>query len=295
MSVAARGSILPGSTLHGRAALRRCAVTRAPLAAWLAALGLACAGAPPAAQSPPAQSPPAPAPPTSVSPPATPGPPERRADLASEAPPEGPLGPHWRERHDALLRASGRSSAQLVLLGGSLADGWHGSRAFQKQWRERKPLNLALPGDQTQQLLWRVEHGALDGLSPRLVVLAAGTENLAQGFTPAQTARGVDALLEQLGERLPGSAVLLLGLLPAGQSPADPLRAASDATNRELGALASAARVTFADVGGVFLEPDGSLTPGMLNDDGEPTPLGYEALTISVSLLAQRLLEQPAR
>jgi beta-glucosidase len=201
------------------------------------------------------------------------------------------LGSSWHDRHQALLQAAGRRAAQLLVIGDGLADGWHRSRAFQKQWRERKPLNLALPGDQTQQLVWRIEHGALDGLTPRLVLVVAGSENLAHGFTPAQTARGVAAVLQRVRERLPDSRVLLLGLLPAGQSALDPLRAASDATNVELRAVASAAQLTLAEPGGVFLEPDGRITPGMLGDDGQPTALGYEALTITVSLLAQRLLE----
>ena len=164
------------------------------------------------------------------------------------------------------------------------------SRAFAKQWRERKPLSLALPGDQTQQLLWRIEHGALDGLAPRLVLIGAGSENLAHGFTPAQTARGLSAVLQRVREHLPNSRVLLLGLLPAGTGPGDPRRAASDATNAELRTLANALQVTLADVGSVFLEPDGTFTPGMLDEQGLPTALGYEALTITVSILAQRLL-----
>lgn len=263
------------------------------LLASIAVSSIGCAS-PPAPSAPVQGMPPA-AQPALVAPPTPPAPapslPEQRADLAAEAPEAGVLGTHWHERHQAQLRAPGRSAAQLVLLGDGMADGWHGSRSFQKQWRERKPLNLALPGDQTQQLVWRIEHGALDGLAPRLVLLAAGAENLAQGLSPAETARGVAAVLQQVRERLPHSRVLLLGLLPAGPTALDPRRAASDATNVELRAVASAAQLTLAEVGGVFLEPDGRITPGMMNDDGQPTALGYEALTITVSLLAQRLLD----
>jgi lysophospholipase L1-like esterase len=255
-------------------------------------LSLGCAGAPAVVPRPPPQE--LQAPPGNAPPPAPPPPPsvpERRADVAEEAADSGVLGASWHERHQALLQAPGRRAAQLVVLGDGIADGWQRSRAFQKQWRERKPLNPALPGDQTQQLVWRIEHGVPDGLTPRLVLLMAGSENLAHGFSPAQTARGVAAVLQRVRERLPGSRVLLLGLLPAGQSPLDPLRVASDASNVELRAVASAAQLTLADVGGVFLEANDSITPGMLGDDGLPTALGYEALTITVSLLAQRLLE----
>jgi lysophospholipase L1-like esterase len=256
----------------------------------LACFALACGG--PARPAPPPA--PSPAPPPVASAPVAPPEPERprlRADVASPPSAEGSNPGEWQARHEALLGAPGRSAAQLVLIGAALADGWFASRAFQKQWGKRKPLNLALSGDQTQQLSWRVEHGALAGLSPRLVVVSAGGENLTQGFSPAETARGVSAVLDRIREQLPKSPILLLGLLPRGASAADPLRATGDATNAELRHL-EGDRVTFVDVGGVFLESDGSLTPQvMAADDVHLTALGYEALTLSVSLVAERLLQ----
>jgi lysophospholipase L1-like esterase len=180
--------------------------------------------------------------------------------------------------------------AQLVVLGDSLAAGWFASRAFQKQWGKRRPLNLALSGDQTQQLLWRVEHGALSGLAPRVVLVSAGSENLTHGFSPAEVARGVSAVLGRIREQLPASQILLLGLLPLGASASDPLRIAGDATNVELRRLGGD-RITVVDTGGVFLEADGSLTPGVMADSVQLTALGHEALTLSVSLVAERLLQ----
>jgi lysophospholipase L1-like esterase len=260
----------------------------------LAALTLACfasACSGPARPAPPPTALPAPPPvaPEPVPPPA-PEPPRLRADVASPPSSEGSNAGEWQARHEALLRAPGRSAAQLVLLGDALADGWFASRAFRKQWDKRKPLNLALSGDQTQQFLWRLEHGALGGLSPRLVIVSAGGENLTQGFSPAETARGVSAMLDRIREQLPATQILLVGLLPRGVSATDPLRATGDATNVELRRL-EGNRVTFVDVGGVFLESDGSLTPEVMADDVRLTALGYEALTLSVSLVAERLLQ----
>ena len=213
-----------------------------------------------------------------------------RADVAAPPLADAASAQEWQARHDAQLQVQGRASAELVLFGDSLAHGWFASRAFQKQWRKRKPLDLGLAGDQTPQLLWRIEHGALDGLAPRLVIVSAGSENLSHGFSPAQTARGVAAVLSQLRERLPASHTLLLGLLPAGQAASDPRRSAIDATNAELRRL-SDDHVTVVEPGGSFLEADGSLTPGVMSDAEQPTALGYEALTLTVSLVAERLLQ----
>ena len=240
-----------------------------------------------------------PAPPAApVAVPATPAPisappePRRRADIAAPPLADAPTSAdEWQAAHEAQLRTRGRASAELVLLGDSLARGWFASRAFQKQWRQRKPLDLALAGDQTQQLLWRIEHGALTGLSPRLVIVSAGSENLSHGFSPAETARGVAAVLSQIRDRLPDSHTLLLGLLPAGQTSSDPRRAAIDATNAELRRLGGD-RITVVEPGGTFLEADGSLTPSAMTDFEHPTALGYEALTLTVSLVAESLLQR---
>lgn len=202
----------------------------------------------------------------------------------------------WRERYEAQLAATrsngaGRSQAELVVLGDSIADGWYASRSFTRQWLKQRPLNLALPGDQTQHLLWRIEQGALDGLQPRVVVLMVGVENLIAGFSPEETAAGVRALVSRLRSGLPNTRVLVVSLLPAGQAPGDPLRARIEATNRELGALAEPKRVVVVDVGGMFIDADGTISPAVMSDFSMPTELGYTALTTALSLVTRQLLQ----
>jgi len=232
--------------------------------------------------------------------------PERRADLAA-APLEDAPGisaDEWRERHEALLSAPGREAAQLVLLGDTISQGWGDSRAFAKKWGKLRPLNLALAGEQTQYLLWRIEHGALDGLSPRLAIVAVGCENLTHGFSPRATAQGVGAVVRRVHEELPAAAILVVGLLPAGQSRADARRAPIEAVNAELREVvagvaqsdpAAADRIIVSDVGGTFLDADGSMSQGVMEEFTQPTALGYEALTLSLSLVAERLLGSTAR
>ena len=270
---------------HTRFAVTRCLVALSGLA--LSCFAVACGGAAPATP------PPAALPTPTVTPePVTPPEPEPRlrADLAAPPLADAADASEWQARHEALLRAPGRSGAQLVLLGDSLAEGWFASRAFKKQWGKYKPLNLALDGDQTQQVLWRLEHGALDGLSPRLLLLSVGSENLRHGFSAAETARGVRAVLGRIREQLPASQILLLALLPQGATATDPLRVAGDATNAQLRRLSSDP-ITLVEAGSVFLENDGRLTPDVMADDVHLNALGYEALTMSVSLVAQHLLQ----
>jgi lysophospholipase L1-like esterase len=197
----------------------------------------------------------------------------------------------WRERHAAQLGEARRRQAGLVVLGDSIADGWYSSRSFTRQWTRERPLNLALPAEQTQHLLWRIDQGALEGLQPRLVVLMVGVFNLIAGFSPEETAAGVEALLSRVRKELPGTRVLVVSLLPAGQAPGDPLRARIEATNRELGALAEPDRVVVVDVGGMFIDADGTISPSVMNDFLLPTELGNLALTTALSLVTRQLLQ----
>jgi lysophospholipase L1-like esterase len=181
------------------------------------------------------------------------------------------------------------------VLGDSTANAWFESRSFQKQWRKQQPLNLAVAGDQTPHLLWRIERGILDGLAPRLLLLLIGADSLDAGFPPQDTVRGIRAVLEQVRARLPQTPVLILALLPAGQHKDDARRGLIEATNRQLSALAEPDKVLVVDVGGMFIEADGSLSTFAMADFARPTEMGHEALTTSISLVAQQLMQAAGR
>ncbi len=145
-------------------------------------------------------------------------------------------------------------------------------RAVWDRWYgDRHAFDLGVGGDQTQNVLWRLAQGEVDGLHPRLIVLLIGTNNLAFQQTPEQTARGVQAVVLDLHRRLPGAHILLLGLLPRGLP-----RAAADLTAeigevnallaREAGAWPFA---TYLDIGQVMLR-DGQPDPALYMDSDKP-------------------------
>eukprot|EP00593_Proboscia_inermis_P017201 CAMPEP_0171307900 /NCGR_PEP_ID=MMETSP0816-20121228/17963_1 /TAXON_ID=420281 /ORGANISM="Proboscia inermis, Strain CCAP1064/1" /LENGTH=215 /DNA_ID=CAMNT_0011790397 /DNA_START=14 /DNA_END=661 /DNA_ORIENTATION=+ len=83
------------------------------------------------------------------------------------------------------------------------------------------PLVLAIGGDQTQHLLWRLQHGELlDGIvqDDSLFIMLIGTNNIGSGSLPEPTARGVIAVAEYILQRFDTGRLLLLQLLPRGDN-----------------------------------------------------------------------------
>jgi len=204
------------------------------------------------------------------------------------------ISEEWQAHHERQLHAAGRAGAKLLFLGDSITEGWGVAPAWREYFGKYSPLNLGLAGDTTQNVLWRIEHGALDGTHPQVVVLMVGVNNLAGGFTPEQTSDGIRAILSLLQAHLPATRVLLLAVLPARQDARDPLRQRIKDTNRLLESLATPGRVELHDVGSVLLEPDGSISKSTLRDFVHPTPEGFERLSRAVAPFLDALMAHAA-
>jgi hypothetical protein len=87
--------------------------------------------------------------------------------------------------------------------------------------------------------------------------------------------------VDGIQEQLPETEILLLGILPRGESPADPLRQKVAQVNDRISDPAGD-RVRFLDIGAGFLEPDGTISPAVMPDFLHPSLLGYEIYTASV-------------
>ena len=196
----------------------------------------------------------------------------------------------WEERHEQQLKAFKRTEAKVVFLGDSITDAWRRSASYREHFGKYSPLNLGISGDHTQNLLWRIGHGALDGLTPKAVVVMIGVNNLGGGFTPKQTASGVRAVIATVRERLPSTPVLLLAILPARENPEDSLRKKIIETNALIASIASPG-VAVHDIGSVLLEPDGTITKAILRDFLHPTEAGYARLSEAVARLLDNTIQ----
>jgi lysophospholipase L1-like esterase len=200
------------------------------------------------------------------------------------------INDEWRAHHERLLDAKGRADAKVVFLGDSITEAWRLAPAYAASFGRFSPLDLGIAGDLTQNLLWRIEQGELDGVHPKAAVVMIGVNNLAGGFTAEQTAQGVRAVVGAVRTRLPDAFMLLIEVLPAHHEASDPLRTKISDCNRILEGLADGAHVVVRDFGPLMLESDGTIAKETMRDFLHPTPAGYERLSQAVAPLLEPVL-----
>ena len=181
-------------------------------------------------------------------------------------------------RKDRLIKTGG---TDLVFVGDSITDWWRNDpqrEIFEDYFGRFRPYNIGIAGDETQHVLWRIDHGELDGLTPKLVVLMIGTNNLANAnrMSAAETADGVAAVVGAIRRKLPAAKILLLGIFPRGNRSDDPLRLAVNATNTIIAGLADRKTAFYLDVGPKFLAADGTLPGDLMPDYLHPNARGYQ-------------------
>lgn len=192
---------------------------------------------------------------------------------------------NWMSLHESFVAQAKKGGIDLLFLGDSITAGWlwdkGGVDVWKKDYAPRHAADFGIGWDRTQNVLWRVEHGELDGIKPRVIVLLIGTNNTGneddgrpRNTTP-EIVEGVAAIIREIHARLPDTKILLLGLFPRGEQN-DPVRQQVNDVNVQLAFLDDGQTVKFLDLGPKFLAPDGTLSRDLFPDLLHPNAKGYQ-------------------
>jgi lysophospholipase L1-like esterase len=225
-----------------------------------------------------------------------------RAAVGIGGPPETPsprieTPEWWQQRHEGFNARVKQGNVDLIFIGDSITQRWEqdGKDAWKRYYARRNAVNLGIDGDRTQQVLWRLDHGNIDGISPKLAVLLIGTNNILES-PPKKIADAVKLIVERLRTKLPNTKVLLLGILPRTATRGDresDVRSAIAATNKWLAALANNRIVYFTDIGAKFLTADGKLAKEALTADAvHLSAKGYETWAEAIEPMVAKLMEE---
>lgn len=213
-------------------------------------------------------------------------PPRAPAEPADVAAPkvdkDGKIQPRFEQMHESFLKRGKAGPIGVLFLGDSITEGWdrtpEAKAIFEKYYGKDQPANFGIGGDRTQHVLWRIDNGELDGISPKVVVLMIGTNNIA--YSADHILAGDTKIVEEIHQKLPDTKVLLLGIFPRGPDPKDlkvaALREKIKTVNEGLAKLADGNKTVYLDIGDKFLDSDGVITKEIMKDALHPTPAGYK-------------------
>jgi lysophospholipase L1-like esterase len=205
--------------------------------------------------------------------------------------------------HQQLMAKRTQGKIDVYFLGDSITRRWGASdRQYAEllgNWNQNfKGWNAADFGwgaDKTQNMLWRLEAGELDGVNPKVIVLMAGTNNIGNQspvddaeVRSAETIRGLAAVLKELRARAPNATVVLMGITPRNDN--IQVMPIIDAVNRGIAQLADGHRIRYLNINARLADAQGVLVPGMTSDGLHLTAKAYQVWADTLKpILVERL------
>jgi lysophospholipase L1-like esterase len=212
--------------------------------------------------------------------------------------------------HTQLLEKARRGRIDVYFAGDSITRRWGATdypellAHWTKQFFGWNAANFGWGGDATQNILWRLQNGELDGVHPKVIVLLAGTNNIGSAAVQANAAdraedlsRGIAAIVEVMRGKAPAATIVLTAIFPRNDSMA--AMPVIDETNRRIARLADGRSIRYLNVNDTLADASGTLFDGMMGDRLHPTIKGYQVWAdalqpILLELLGPRATEDRA-
>ena len=144
--------------------------------------------------------------------------------------------------------------------------------------------------DQTQNILWRLENGELDGVNPKVVVLLAGTNNVGAGASADHVTRGLQAIVSAIRTKAPAATIVVIAIFPRNDNMN--FMPIIDSINSDLAKLADGQKVRYLNINDKLADSDGRLFEGMMNvrDRLHPTVKAYQVWADALKPMLTELL-----
>jgi len=132
-------------------------------------------------------------------------------------------GYNFMARHQEILQRNKEVQPDVVWLGDSIihffsgepkAPYVRGKEAWDDLFKGRKVTNMAYGWDRTENVLWRIQRGELNGISPKKVILSIGTNDLAVKRSPKQVVQSILGLVKEVKKRQPNAELIVTGIIP---------------------------------------------------------------------------------
>jgi lysophospholipase L1-like esterase len=180
----------------------------------------------------------------------------------------------------------------VLLVGDSITIQWGDS--WKKHFPDLRAVNIGIGGDKTQNVLWRLDHGGVEGIQPRAIVLMIGNNNMF--FTPETgieaAARGIEMCVKNLREKFPQAKIVVAKILPA-HAPENRFYQDVKATNEALDELKlnTDPQLQVLDLTQDFVNDDGTLKKDLYTSDNiHLSAAGYSIYASRLKPLLEAML-----
>src|SRR5438132_3348590 len=201
---------------------------------------------------------------------------------------------NWMARHQAMNDRAKQGHVDLIYVGDSIVELYdkQGKDTWDRYYAPRNALNLGISGDRTEHVLWRLDHGNIDGISPRLAIVMIGQNNGGHN-TAEEIGAGVTAVVQTIRAKLPTTKILLLAIFPRREKPTAEREVLATAS-RIAATLADNTTIFYLDITKIFLRPDGSIPAELMPDFEHPSAQGYRIWAEAIELKVAELMGDKA-
>jgi cephalosporin-C deacetylase-like acetyl esterase/lysophospholipase L1-like esterase len=210
--------------------------------------------------------------------------------------------------HEQLLRKKTLGQIDVYFQGDSITRRWGTSdeqwRPLYDNWKQNftgwNAADFGWGADRTQNILWRLEHGELDGVNPKVIVLMAGTNNVGS-LTPigddaarvADITRGIKAIVDLSRKKAPNATIVVMGITPRNDNIA--VMPTINAINANIAKLANGKSIRFINLNDKLADRNGKLYEGMTNPDMlHLAPKAYQIWADALKPILTEVLGPPA-
>jgi lysophospholipase L1-like esterase len=206
--------------------------------------------------------------------------------------------------HRQLVEKARRGRIDLYFVGDSITRRWGcGDQQyadFLANWKANffgwNAGNFGWGGDTTQNILWRLKNGELDGVNPKVIVVLAGTNNLGM-HTNRETevneiSRGIKAILDVCQQKAPNATIILTAIFPRNDKM--DVVPTINRINANIEKFADGEKVRFLNVNKKMAGDDGRLFDGIMADQLHPAIKGYQIWADGLKPILTELLGPPA-
>jgi beta-glucosidase len=207
----------------------------------------------------------------------------------------------WEARHKKILDRISKGNVDLIFIGDSITHSFESRKIWEDYYGDRNAVNMGFGGDRTQHVLWRLQNGEINGISPKLAVLMIGTNNSnGQDNTAEEIADGIKAICAEIRSKLPETKILLLAIFPRGDAEQRKTKgsdanynsqwAKNDKASEIAAKIADGKMIHYLNINQVFLNKDGVLTREIMPDLLHPKAKGYRIWAESIEYKVKELM-----